>query len=104
MTIYVVQSGETIDTLAALRLAQGKQGEAESRYRQALELAQKARFSRHVLSQEELARLRALIDAERARLCQTLGPVKRSAFRWLWGAPAPAKYGENTERSQENTP
>ncbi|MCI8699180.1 MAG: hypothetical protein HFF29_08770 [Oscillospiraceae bacterium] len=70
----------------------------------ALELAQKARFSRHVLSREELARLRALIDAERARLCQTLGPVKGSAFRWLWGAPAPAKYGENTERSQENTP
>lgn len=70
----------------------------------ALELAQKARFSRHVLSREELARLRALIDAERARLCRTLGPVKGWAFRWLWGPPAPAKYGENTERSEENTP
>ena len=70
----------------------------------AVELAQKARFSQHVLSPEELARLRALIDAERARLCRTLGPVKGWAFRWLWGPPAPAKYGENTERSEENTP
>ncbi len=70
----------------------------------AVELAQKARFSQHVLSPEELARLQALIDAERARLCRTLGPVKGWAFRWLWGPPAPAKYGENTERSEENTP
>ena len=69
-----------------------------------MELAQKARFSQHVLSPEELARLRALIDAERARLCRTLGPVKGWAFHWLWGPPGPAKYGENTERSQENTP
>lgn len=70
----------------------------------AVELAQKAKFSQHTLTPEELAELRALVDRERARLCAELGPVKRLAFRYLWGRPDQAKNRENTEKSEENTP
>lgn len=53
----------------------------------AVELAQKAKFSPHTLTGEELDELRALVDRERERLCVVLGPVQRLAFRYLWGMP-----------------
>lgn len=53
----------------------------------AVELARKARFSQHTLTEEELGELRALVDRERERLCIVLGPLERLAFRYLWGAP-----------------
>ena len=59
----------------------------------ALELAQKARFSQHPLTQEELGEMRALVDRERERLCVVLGPAARLAFRYLWGMPRPARPG-----------
>lgn len=68
----------------------------------AVELAQKARFSQHTLAGEELDELRGLVDLERERLCLTLGPVARLAFRYFWGMPARPKTGENGENSQEN--
>lgn len=71
---------------------------------QAVELAQKARFSQHVLSREELAALRRLVDRERESLRARLGPVKGLAFRYFWGKPAQAKHRENPEKSEENTP
>lgn len=59
----------------------------------ALELAQKARFSQHPLTQEELGEMRALVDRERERLCVVLGPAARLAFLYLWGMPRPARPG-----------
>ena len=53
----------------------------------AVELAQKARFSQHTLTQEELGLLRGLVDRERARLCAASGPAKRLAFCYWWGRP-----------------
>lgn len=53
----------------------------------AVELAQKARFSQHTLTEEELAELRALVDRERAWLCAALDPLRRAVFRWFWGMP-----------------
>ena len=70
----------------------------------AVELAQKARFSQHTLTGEELDELRALADRERTRLCVALDPLPRLAFRYLWGMPARPKRGENPENSPENTP
>ncbi len=70
----------------------------------AVDLAQKAKFSQHTLTPEELAELRGLADRERARLCAQLSPVKRLAFRYLWGRPAQAENRENPEKSEENTP
>ena len=67
----------------------------------AVELAQKARFSQHTLSAEELAELRALVDRERGRLCVVLGPVERLVFRYLWGMPRrprPADGGPPPEK------
>lgn len=70
----------------------------------AVELAQKARFSQHTLTTEELGGLRALADRERERLCVVLDPLPRLAFRYLWGMPARPKKGEKPENSPENTP
>ena len=71
---------------------------------EAVELAQKARFSQHTLTEEELDRLRALVDDQRARLCAALGPLPWLAFRFLWGAPSTGQKGENSRNSQENAP
>ena len=71
---------------------------------QAVELAQKARFSQHILSREELAALRRLMDREQESLCARLGPIKGLAFRYFWGKPTQAKNRENPEKSEENTP
>lgn len=64
----------------------------------ALELAQKARFSQHTLTPEELAEMRAFVDAERARLCASPPMWKRLALRYLWGKP---KTGKNTGETPE---
>ena len=53
----------------------------------AVELAQKAKFSQHTLTREELGELRTMADRERGRLCAALGPVKRGLFRYFWGKP-----------------
>ena len=55
----------------------------------AVELAQKARFSQHTLTREELSLLRFLVDRERTRLCVTPGRAKRLLFRYFWGMPKP---------------
>ena len=55
--------------------------------RQAVELAQKARFSQHTLTQEELGLLRNLVDWERGRLCAAPGLPRRLIFRYWWGMP-----------------
>ena len=70
----------------------------------AVELAQKARFSQHTLTWEELDELRALADRERERLCVVLDPLPRLAFRYLWGMPDRPKKGEKPEDPPENTP
>ena len=54
---------------------------------QAVELAQKARFSQHTLTQEELSLLRYLVDRERSRLCVVTGLPMRLVFRYFWGRP-----------------
>lgn len=69
---------------------------------EAVELAQKARFSRHTLTKEELDQLRVLVDRERERLCMGLSPLPRLAFRFLWGMPKRPKIGETPEKSDEN--
>lgn len=65
-------------------------GEAAPR---ALELAQKAKFSQHTLTPEELGELRALVDRERARLCASPPGWRRLAALYVWGRP---QMGENT--------
>lgn len=70
----------------------------------ALELAQKARFSQHTLTRDELTELRGMVDRERERLCVVLDPARRLAFRWLWGSPARAKKGNFSENPPENSP
>lgn len=55
----------------------------------ALELAEKARFSQHTLTEEELDYLRRQVDRERTRLCVTSSLPKRLVFRYLWGLPRP---------------
>ncbi len=65
----------------------------------ALELARKARFSRHTLTREELDEMRELVDGERARLCASPAWWKRLAARYLWGKP---KKGKNAENPPEN--
>ena len=62
------------------------------------ELAQKARFSQHPLTSEEADVMRALVDAQRARLCACLPPVRRAAFLYLWGRP---QTGKNAGKSPE---
>ena len=65
---------------------------------QAQELAQKARFSQHPLTSDEADVMRALVDAQRARLCTCLPPVRRAAFLYLWGRP---QTGKNAGKSPE---
>lgn len=65
----------------------------------AVELAQKARFSQHTLTREELDEMRALIDGERARLCASPDRWKRLAVRYRWGRPV---SGKNAGKSPEN--
>ena len=65
----------------------------------ALELAQKAKFSQHTLTREELDEMRGLIDGERARLCASPDRWKRLAARYRWGRP---ETGKNTGKSPEN--
>ncbi|MBD5084070.1 MAG: transglutaminase domain-containing protein [Clostridiales bacterium] len=65
----------------------------------ALELAQKARFSQHTLTREELDEMRALVDEERARLCASPDRWKRLAARYRWGRPV---SGKNAGKSPEN--
>ena len=65
----------------------------------AVELAQKAKFSQHTLTGEELADMRALVDRERERLCASPSRWKRLAARWFWGKPV---SGKNTENPPEN--
>ena len=65
---------------------------------QAEELAQKARFSQHPLTSDEADVMRALVDAQRARLCTCLPPVRRAAFLYLWGRP---QTGKNAGKSPE---
>ncbi len=60
----------------------------------AVELAQKAKFSQHTLTPEELAELRGFVDGERERLCIVLEPVERLVFRLLWGMPQRSRPGE----------
>ena len=69
---------------------------------QAVELAQKARFSQHTLSQEELSVLRGLVDRERTRLCMASGLPKRLMWRYWWGMPkAPVPLADSTPPKQE---
>ena len=68
---------------------------------QAEELAQKARFSQHPLTSDEADVMRALVDAQRARLCTCLPPVRRAVFLYLWGRP---QTGKNAGKSPENRP
>ena len=63
--------------------------------RRAVELAEKAKFSQHTLTAEELAELRALADGQRKRLCVILDPLPRLAFRYLWGMPKRSQRGKN---------
>ena len=60
-----------------------------------MELAEKAKFSQHTLTAEELAELRALADGQRKRLCVILDPLPRLAFRYLWGMPKRSQRGKN---------
>ena len=55
----------------------------------AVELAQKARFSQHTLTEEELGLLRYLVDRERSRLCVVSGLPQRLVFHYWWGRPRP---------------
>lgn len=56
---------------------------------QAVELAEKAKYSAHTLTEEELAQLTRLLDGERVRL--SVGPAwwRRLLFRYVWGMPRP---------------
>ena len=68
----------------------------------ALELAQKARFSRDGPTREELDELRLLVDRERERLCAALDPLPRLLFRYIWGMPRrPAPEGEPPPENPE---
>ena len=55
----------------------------------AVELAQKARFSQHTLTREELDLLRSLVDRERSRLCVVSQLPRRLVFLYWWGRPRP---------------
>ena len=66
----------------------------------AVELAEKAKYSRQGLTDGELAELRGLFDRERRWLCAILHPVKALLFRYVWGMPA--KKQKNAENSAEN--
>lgn len=50
-------------------------------------LAQKARFSQHTLTGEERRIVLIHFHRERLRIAQSLSPVKKLLFRYLWGVP-----------------
>lgn len=52
-----------------------------------LELAQKARFSQHTLTDEERRLVVSLFHEERRRIPEGLSFVKKLLFRYLWGIP-----------------
>ena len=54
---------------------------------QGVELAEKAKFSPHTLTEEEAAALRRLVDRERARLAAGPSRWRRLLFRYAWGRP-----------------
>ncbi len=53
----------------------------------ALELARKARFSHHTLSEEERMMMAVLFHDERKRIAAQLSSLLRPIFRYLWGIP-----------------
>lgn len=56
---------------------------------QAVELAEKAKYSSHTLTPEEVAALVRLVDRERTRLSAVLDWWQRPLFRYIWGMPRP---------------
>lgn len=68
---------------------------------QALALARKARFSQHTLTPRERQAMAGMVDRQRAWLRESLPPVKRLLFRYLWGWP-PA--GPKKEDSADDMP
>lgn len=50
----------------------------------AKEIALKARFSTHDISDEEIARLRSCLEAETSSIYESLTPVKRLTFKYLF--------------------
>ena len=54
---------------------------------QGVELAEKAKFSPHTLTEEEAAALRRLVDQERVRLAAGPSRWRRLLFRYVWGRP-----------------
>lgn len=59
---------------------------------QGLELAEKAKYSGHTLTEEELAGLTRLVARERTRLAAGLVWWRRLPFRYLWGMPSPPVF------------
>lgn len=53
----------------------------------ALDLAQKARFSRHRLTRQEQQTITALFHQERQRIGAGLSPIRKLLFRYFWGIP-----------------
>ena len=66
------------------------------------ELAQKARFSQHTLTEEELDLLRYLVDQERSILCAALDLPMQLVFRYWWGnSKVPIPPADGTPPKQE---
>jgi hypothetical protein len=63
----------------------------------AVELAQKAKFSQHTLSEEERQAVIHMVDRQRTLILTGLSPVKALAFRYVWGQPKSAKKQEETD-------
>lgn len=59
---------------------------------QGVELAEKAKYSAHTLTEEELAVLTRLVARERTRLAAGLAWWRRLPFRYLWGMPSPPVF------------
>ena len=59
---------------------------------QGVELAEKAKYSSHTLTEEELAVLTRLVARERTRLAAGLAWWQRLPFRYLWGMPSPPVF------------
>lgn len=53
----------------------------------ALELAQKARFSQHTLTEGERKTMTDFFHVERRRIPEGLSPVLKLLFRYFWGIP-----------------
>jgi hypothetical protein len=67
----------------------------------AVELAQKAKFSQHILSEEERRAVIKMVDRQRTLILAGLSPVKALAFRYVWGQPEPTK---KQEEHDDDTP